>query len=150
MSEDRPTRRTLGYVSGWLVAAALAVVVGVLAVSSLGASIRDRGPVVTEAIRTAQLEEEGQLQPAPEDEAVREEISDEFGVFVVECRGVVAYGVDVAPAPGWRSGGFDPGPDDDVDAIFTQRERSIEIEVFCNRGRPTVAEIERKSLPDDD
>ena len=24
---------------------------------------------------------------------------------------------------------------------------SIEIEVFCNRGRPTVAEVERKTLP---
>lgn len=150
MTEDRRTRRALGYGAGWLVAAVLAVVVGVLAVSSLGASIRDRGPVVTEAIRTAQLEEEGRLEPALEDDVVRQEISDDFGVFVVECRGVVAYGIDARTASGWRTVSFEPGPDDDVDAVFVRQAESIELEVFCNRGRPTIAEIERKTLPDDD
>ncbi len=42
---------------------------------------------------------------------------------------------------------YETGPDDDVDAIFTSGARSIEVEVFCNAGVPTVAEIERKTLP---
>ncbi len=41
------------------------------------------------------------------------------------------------------------GPDDDVEAVFAQARRSVEIEVFCNRGEPTVAEIERNELPED-
>ena len=45
---------------------------------------------------------------------------------------------------------FEPGPDDDVDAVFAQARRSVEIEVFCNRGVPTVAEIERNELADND
>lgn len=149
---DLRARRTrlLGYAAGWLAAAAAAVVVGVLAVSSLGASIRDRGPVVTEAIRTAQLEQEGQLRPDPEAEPTRDEVSGDYGTFVVECRGVVAIGVSVRPSPGWRVVSYEKGPDDDVDAVFSRRAESIELEVFCNRGRPTVAEIERKTLPDDD
>ena len=149
MTDERRTRRALGYAAGWLVAAALAVVVGVLAVTSLGASIRDRGPVVTEAVRNAQLEPEGSLTPDASAEPSRTTISDDFGSFVVECRGVVAYGIEVEPAPGWRTVSYDGGPDDDVDAVFANAGRSIDLEVFCNRGQPTVAEIEFNELPDD-
>ena len=83
---------------------------------------------------------------------VRRSIDEEFGSFVVECRGIYAYGVGVVPdeAAGWRVVSFERGPDDDVDAVFTQARRSIDIEVFCNRGQPTVAELERNELPEDD
>ena len=37
-----------------------------------------------------------------------------------------------------------------MDAVFANRGRSIEIEVYCNQGRPTVSDLERKTLPDDD
>ncbi len=43
---------------------------------------------------------------------------------------------------------FEPGPDDDVDAVFSQGRRSIELEVFCNQGRPTLAEQEEHELAD--
>jgi hypothetical protein len=33
--------------------------------------------------------------------------------------------------------------------VFSHRDRSIEIEVCCNRGRPTVSDLQRKSRPDD-
>lgn len=151
--EARASRRRLvGYALSWVLAAAVAISIGVIAVSSVGASIRDRGPTVNEAIREAQLDEvsEGQLAPLPEAETVRREIADEFGVFVVECRGAVAYGKGVEPASGWRVISFENGPDDDVDAVFSHGDRSIEIEVFCNNGKPTISEIERKSLPDND
>ena len=37
-----------------------------------------------------------------------------------------------------------------MDAVFAQARRSIDLEVFCNRGEPTVAELERNELPEDD
>lgn len=149
----RRARRTLGYVAGWCLAAVLAVVVGLVAVSSVGASIRGRGPLGdNEAIRQAELNREAAPTPDPADEPRREEVVDEFGGFVVECRGVTAYGIEARPdtAAGWRIVSFERGPDDDVDAVFANQGRSIDVEVFCNRGTPTVAEIERHELPEDD
>ena len=45
---------------------------------------------------------------------------------------------------------YEQGPDDDVDAVFSNGRRSIDLEVYCSRGRPTVAEIENNRLPADD
>lgn len=151
-SDPRLRRRWAGYAVAWLVAAVAAVTVGVVAVTSVGASIRDRGPTVNEAVRTAQLEDQadGTLTPPADTEAVRSEIREEFGVFVVECQGVVASGIRVDPAPGWRTVSYEQGPDDDVDAVFVQRRRSIEIEVYCARGEPVVADVEHNSLPEED
>ena len=77
-------------------------------------------------------------------------IEDDFGTFVVECRGVVAYGIETRTRDGWRTVSYEPGPDDDVDAVFAKQGRSIEIEVYCNQGRPTLGDRESKTLPDDD
>jgi hypothetical protein len=145
-------RRALAWALGWLLAAAASVSVGVIVVTQLGASNRDRGPIGdNELIRQAELTE-GSATPDPDAEAVRRSIDEEFGSFVVECRGVYAYGVEALPdrAAGWRVVSFERGPDDDVDAVFAQERRSIDIEVFCNRGVPTLAEIERNELPEDD
>ena len=129
----------------WVVAAALAVTVGLVAVSSLGASMRDRGPIGNEAIRTAELDDDG--VPDPDAPVVRRSVDDEFGSFLVQCQGTIASGVETRPAAGWSTVSYEPGPDDDVDAVFVRGAESIEVEVFCNRGRPTVAEVERKTLP---
>ena len=150
---SRRRARTLGYLAGWSVAAVLAVTVGLVAVTSVGASIRGRGPLGdNEAIRQAELNRDTAVTPQPGDVPRQQEITDEFGGFLVECRGVAAYGVEVRPdtAAGWRIVQFERGPDDDVDAVFANRGRSIDVEVFCNQGVPTVAEIERHELPEDD
>ena len=47
-------------------------------------------------------------------------------------------------------GPLQPGPDDDVEAVFTNGRALVDIEAFCNGGTPTVAEIERSNLPDAD
>lgn len=143
-------RRLLGYVVAWLVAAGLAVTVGLVAVTSVGASIRGRGPLGNEAIRNAELAGDdgtGVATPDPGVQVVRREIDEEYGTFVVECRGTTATGVETRTSDGWQVVSFDSGPDDDVDAVFVSGQRSIEVEVFCNRGTPTVSEIERKTLP---
>ncbi|MEP9364596.1 hypothetical protein ABLE68_16640 [Nocardioides sp. CN2-186] len=142
-------RRWIGFAAAWLVAAAVAVTVGVVAVSSVGASIRGRGPLGNEVLRSAE-QVEGSSRPEPGATRVRRDISDEFGTFTVECRGVVAYGLGTDTRPGWRTVSYEPGPDDDVDAVFAKRSRSIELEVYCNRGRPTIGDREYKTLPDED
>lgn len=138
----------------WIAAAAVLITVGVITVSSVGASIRGRGPLGNEVIRNAEISE-GSVQPSdlPSDvPRVEQRITKEFGTFVVACEGVYAFGVKALPdtANGWRTVSFEPGPDDDVDAVFSNGNRSIEIEVFCNRGRPTISDLEFNSLSDDD
>lgn len=151
VSDPSNLRRALAWTLGWLLAAAASVTVGVVVVTQLGASNRDRGPIGdNELIRQAELTE-GAATPDPGAAVVRHSIDEQFGSFVVECRGIYAYGVEALPdqAAGWRVVSFERGPDDDVDAVFARERRSIEIEVFCNRGEPTIAEVERNELPDD-
>ena len=151
-SGDGSARRGVGFAVAWVLAAIVAVSVGLVAVNGLGASIRDRGPTVNDAIHEAQLNEEreGIASADPDDERHSKEIREEFGVFEVECQGPIATGSRPEPAPGWRIVGYETGPDDDVDAVFAKAAESIEIEVFCNRGIPTVADLERKTLPEGD
>lgn len=148
MTETIPNRRWIGYTLAWLIAAGLAVTVGVLAVTSAGAGVRGRGPLGSnEMIRNAELTE-GSATPAASASSITKEITDEFGTFVVECRGATAIALEARPdqTAGWRTVSFEPGPDDDVDAVFANGDRSIEVEVFCNRGVPTLAELEHKTL----
>lgn len=142
------SRRTIGYAAAWLVAAVVAVSVGVLAVTSVGASVRDRGPLGNEIQRVES--QEGTASPLPGAKRVKRAVTEEFGTFEVECRGAVAYGLSTTTNPGWRTVSYEPGPDDDVDAVFSSGSDSIEIEVYCNQGRPTISDLERKTLSDDD
>lgn len=135
------------YALAWVVAAVVATGLGVLGVAWTVDRVQIRGPIGDhEAIRSAEL---GTASPSPDSGQARvdEEITGEWGTFVVGCRGVYAYGVDTRPAPGWTVISVEPGPDDDVDAVFANEETSVDIEVFCNRGSPTVAEIERHERP---
>ncbi len=58
-------------------------------------------------------------------------------------------GVRPDKAAGWRIVSWEKCPDDDVDAVFSDGRNSVDLEVFCNRGRPTLAEPERNTLGDD-
>lgn len=133
----------------WVVVTAVAVLAGVFAISTVGATIRDRGPVGDEVVRDVSVQ--ATELPAPDGPAVRDEVSGEWGAFVVECRDTWAYGVAARPdrAAGWRVVSWEKGPDDDVDAVFSDGRSSVDLEVFCNRGRPTLAELERNTLGDD-
>jgi hypothetical protein len=143
--------RTLGYVVAWVVAAAVAVTVGVLAVTGVGASVRDRGPLTAEAqVREAYVDTEGELVADPGARRVSAEFPGDWGTFAVTCQGAVAFGDAATPARGWTVVSYEPGPDDDVDAVFASGSRSVELEVYCNGGRPTLSEREDKTLPEDD
>lgn len=133
----------------WAAVTAVAVLAGVFAISTVGATIRDRGPVGDEVARDTSVQATD--VPAPDGPKVRDEVSGEWGAFVVECRDTWAYGVAARPdrAAGWRVVSWEKGPDDDVDAVFSDGRNSVDLEVFCNRGRPTLAELERNTLGDD-
>ena len=137
------------YLGLWAATTAVAVLVGVFAVSTVGATIRDRGPVGDEVMRDTVTDSPS--VPSPTGPPVADEISGEWGAFDVECRDTWAYGVGVRPArdAGWRIVSWEKGPDDDVDAVFSDGQNSVDLEVFCNRGRPTLAELERNTLGDD-
>ena len=137
------------YVGLWAATTAVAVLVGVLAVSTVGATIRDRGPVGAEVVSDTDATRTS--VPSPQGPRVREAITGEWGAFDVECRDTWAYGVGVRPDDGDGEGEVDgeEGPDDDVDAVFSDGQNSVDLEVFCNRGRPTLAELERNTLGDD-
>lgn len=132
----------------WVAVALVAVAVGVVAVTRLGSALSDRGPLGNEAVR-GDLRE-GSATPDPRQPLVERTVREEFGEMDVACRGEFALALAVRPdeAAGWRTVSYETGPDDDVDAVFAQRDRSIEIEVFCNLGTPTVGDLERNTLPD--
>lgn len=124
----------------------MAIAVGVVAVTQVGDTLRDRGPIGTVADRGSL--DGGPGTPDPSASVVQETFAEEFGEIDVSCQGAFASGVDARPAAGWRTVSFETEPDEDIDAVFAMGERSIEIEVFCNRGQPTVSEIEQNTLPE--
>ena len=141
----------------WLVAAALAVSVGLAAVNTVDEAARGRGPLGQEVqpLRADALQPlDGTPSPDPDRRRVQEALTEEFGTFVVACQGPLAVGVSVRAnrQEGWQVLSFEPGPDEDVDALFTDGSRTAEIEVYCLQGRPTIDDIERSELtgPDDD
>ncbi|MFB9313930.1 hypothetical protein [Nocardioides plantarum] len=148
---NRPSTRTLGYVAAWLLAATVAVAVGLVAVTSVGASVRDRGPLSGQAhqVREALADAEGVAAPPPGAARTSASFPGDYGSFDVTCQGAVAFGDGASGAPGWRVVSYEQGPDDDVDAVFASGGRSVELEVFCDAGRPTLSDREDKTLPDD-
>lgn len=142
--------RRAGLAIAWVAATTLAIVLGVVAVTTAGASLRGRGPIGDE-VYPDDATATALATPDPGADRVRDRVRGEWGVFVVECRGTFAYGVRAraATAGGWRLISYEKGPDDDVDAVFSNGRSSVDLEVFCNRGRPTVAEIERNTLSED-
>ena len=126
--------------------------VGLFAVLSLSASFRDRGPLATEerAVLEARADLEGVAVPDPSAPVRSRDFDGEFGTFEVECQGAVASTVAAVPASGWRIISYETGPDDDVDAVFSSGDRSVQLDVFCNGGVPAISDREVKTLPGKD
>lgn len=149
----------------WFAAIAVATSLGLAAVGVVGDAVRDEGPLGQAVTRTDQggaaSSTETPAGPDPATEtaagpdpagAVHRALTGEYGTFGVSCEGPYARGLDASPetADGWRVVRFEPGPDDDVEVVFASRTEYVEIEVFCNAGRPEVAELERSRVGDDD
>lgn len=145
-------RQRVGFAVAWVVAAVMAVAVGVAAVSGLGDQIRDRGPLGNQDLIPSSTLNTRAPTVNPDEPRVEETFSSDFGEFVVACQGKYAIGVEARPdrTAGWRTISYEPGPDDDIDAVFSNGRRSQELEVYCNLGRPVLDEIENNTIPEDD
>lgn len=139
--------RPLGLVAVWIAVAAVAVTIGVLAVTRVGATLSDRGPIGDVGDRSSL--QAGRGTPDPDASVIQRTFAEEFGEIDVSCQGAYASGIDARPAAGWRTVSFETEADEDIDGVFAKGDRSIEIEVFCNRGEPTVSEVEMNELPGD-
>ena len=135
----------------WLVAVSLSTGLGLLAVSVVGDAMRGRGPL-GDAVGTSGATTTTTPSPPAADRstAVVDDVSDDYGTFTVACRGPWASGQQAQPGSGWRVVRFEPGPDDDVEAVFASSTELVEVEVFCNQGRPTVSEVDRSRITGDD
>lgn len=141
-------RRTLGFALGWLATVVVAVLVALLAVTTIDDSLQGRGPLGEDLDSLpSPLSVQQQIEGLPR---IKRSIQGEYGTFVVACQGAYVFGLSVAPAEGWRVVSFERGPDDDVDAVFSARGRSTELEVFCNQGEPQVEIEENELLGGDD
>jgi hypothetical protein len=147
-----PVRRRAGFALGWLAAVSLAVGVGLVVVTTLGDSLRGRGPIgeATGSADVVAAEAPTGSELATAAPGQRRAFDGRFGKLVVACRGPYAAIVGVTAATGWRVLSYESEPDDDVDAVFARRGHSVEVEVFCNQGRPTLAELEHNELPSGD
>ncbi|HET8971540.1 MAG TPA: hypothetical protein VFN19_10795 [Candidatus Nanopelagicales bacterium] len=137
-------KRTPFYVLGWIVAVVVATVVGLLAVRTVGDTVRAGRPLGQEFDQAVQAAASPSSSPDPAARVVTAKLKGEYGTFTVSCQGPFARGVAVTAAPEWRVVKFDRGPEPDVDAEFVSASERLEVEVFCNAGTPQVAEIERE------
>lgn len=152
MTDSAPWRQRAGFALLWVVAAVVTVTVGVAAVTGLGDQIRDRGPLGDNEMVREAGQRTGPATPNPSDPEVEETFTGDFGEITVACQGMYAIGVEARPdeAAGWRTVSYEPGPDDDIDAVFSNGRRTQELEIYCNQGRPVLAEIENNTIPDED
>lgn len=137
-----PSRLALA--ATWLVAVVLATGIGLVAVNSVGDAASGRGPLGPDTLVVGSpARPTAPTTPQPGGTEVSREFRYEFGTFTVSCNGPFARVLDTAPAKGWRTDSFEPGPDDDVELVFSNTEYVVEIEVFCNRGMPDLSELDR-------
>lgn len=143
-------KRALLYLGIWLGAVAVATGIALAAIGAVGDAARGRGPIGAEV--TPLQDSDPDPEEIPSDLPGRtRDIKGEYGTFRVSCEGPYAAGIRVEAnkAAGWSVLSYEKGPDDDVDAVFSDGRSSVDLEVFCNRGRPTLAELERNTLGDD-
>jgi hypothetical protein len=140
------TRRVVQVVS-WLASLVVATALGLTAVTVVGDLASGRGPL-GQAVTSPRSTTDAGGSAAPGARAVRRVFTRDFGTFTASCTGPVARAVSATARPGtpWRVVRFEPGPDDDIAVVFRGPDELVEVEVFCNRGRPTVSELDRSRV----
>lgn len=130
----------------WLVAVVLSTGIGLLAVNSVGDAASNRGPLGPDTL-VVERPVRGSAAPtavAGGTEVVKE-FRYEFGSFTVACTGPFVRYLDAEAERGWTLDSYKPGPDDDVEIVFGGRDQIVEVELFCNRGVPDQAELNRQT-----
>lgn len=144
MARPRIASSRLALTATWLVAVVLATGLGLLAVNSVGDAASGRGPLGPDPLVIGSPSRPtAPATPRPGGSEVTREFRYEFGTFSVACNGPFVRVISTDPATGWKTVRFEPGPDDDVDIVFSNAEFIVETEVFCNRGMPDLSELDR-------
>ncbi|MGQ0843628.1 MAG: hypothetical protein ACT4QF_05795 [Sporichthyaceae bacterium] len=132
---------------GWAAALVGFTGLGLVAVGTVGDAARGSGPLGAAVIRVdAPPPPTVPATPPPGLSVVRGDLTHDFGTFTVSCTGPYAAGESAEAGQGWQVVRFEPGPDDDVEVVFASETELVELEAFCNRGRPEVAELDRSRV----
>jgi hypothetical protein len=149
-------RPLLAGVLAWVVGASASVVVGLLALSLIGADLTGTGdpPVAAEpvvdigagagpgtATPPATATPAGSVSPGGATAAPtgQRRLNSAGGHVVAQCQGGQAYLVLWSPAPGYRVRDVDRGPRDDARVRFESDEREVEMRVTCAGAEPRAA-----------
>lgn len=147
----RPSRatRTALAVGGWLAAACVALVVGLVAVSALGRGILAPGPPM---IEPGEVEAELAHPPPPADPGLgpggrgngepraRHVERTPGGTVVTGCDGAGQVSLlSWSPAQGFEVDDVQNEPDEDVQITFASEERDVDVTVVCRNGQPRAS-----------
>ncbi|MHA6805348.1 hypothetical protein [Salinifilum ghardaiensis] len=146
----RPTRvaRTALAVVGWLAAAAVAVAVGLVAVSALGRGILAPGPPMTDPSEVeaelARPAPPAQADPAPEGPSDRPQERHvertPGGTVVAGCdEAGQASLLSWSPAQGFQADDVQDDPADEAEITFESDERDVDVSVQCQEGKPRTS-----------
>ncbi|NHD18129.1 MULTISPECIES: hypothetical protein [unclassified Actinopolyspora] len=144
--------RTALAVLGWFAAAAVAVAVGLAAVSALGRGILDGGPPMTgqDEVRrelagpAPTANDESTAESRPPASGQRDLRHTPGGTVVVNCSGGRAALLSWSPAQGFQAQDVQDGPAEEAELTFESTDTEVEITVECGDGEPLVStEIDR-------
>jgi len=135
--------RSLLAVVGWLVAAAVATAVGVVAVRAIGSGIAGDTvrPMSDRQVHAALAS--GSPRPAPSaaggSGGTVTPVSTAGGDLTVRCVGDQATVLSWTPAQGYRADDIERGPsDDDAGLKFESENREIKVKLSCAHGIATA------------
>ena len=134
---------------GWVAAVVVATVVGLVAVQSVGQALQGSGPLgaqldSSERDRTLLASQDPSvLTPVASDPVLDRTFAGRYGSVKVRCQGSLATWQGATPAAGWRVVEYPEGVQAQVEASFSDGDSTIEVEVFCNAGVPTLTAFDR-------
>lgn len=156
----RGRRRMWLAATGWLIAAAAATTVGVVAVGAVGSSVvgTSTKPLTQQQIDRA-LGEASQspsaqpptAAPSTTPGGITRGLTTQGGTLIARCRAGQATLVSWSPAQGYQAEDIHAGPAATATLTFETENREIQVRVTCPAGIPTARTITRSDQdPDHD
>lgn len=136
--------RSLLAVGGWLLAACLATLVGVVAVRAIGSGIvgGTARPLdhdqVGRALAGSTPQPSGGTSVTPPPGSTTRTLSTAGGTVTARCAGGKATILAWSPAQGYRADDVDRDPDDSVRLTFESDPRDITVTITCAAGVPAA------------
>lgn len=145
--------------AGWLVAAAAATTVGVVAVGAVGSSVvgTSTKPLSQQQIDRALASSSQAPSPPPTSSppagpgGITRALTTQGGTLIARCLAGQATLVSWSPAQGYQAENIQAGPTATATLTFETENREIQVRVTCPAGIPTARTITRSDQdPDHD